>query len=57
MTEVEVDREAGQTVVACRACVVECESVGATTVAALMGLPCDLFRIDETADAEEGRDD
>ena len=52
----EVVREGGTTSVLCTACPVECESVGRTTVEALMGLPCDHFRLDATVDAEEGRD-
>lgn len=51
----EVVREGGATSVHCRACVVECESVGKTTVEALMSLPCDHYRMDSTMDAEEER--
>lgn len=51
----EVVREKGATSVSCNACIVGCESVGATTVAALTGLPCALYAIDQTADEEIAR--
>lgn len=51
----EVVRENGTTSILCRACVVECESVGKTTVEAMVGLPCSAYLIDQTADEEERR--
>ena len=51
----EVVREKGATSVVCNACIVGCESVGSTTVAALTGLPCSLYAIDQTAEDEIGR--
>lgn len=52
----QVVREGGATCVTCRACIVVCESVGKTTVEAIVGLPCGLYLIDETSDAEWRRD-
>lgn len=51
----EVVRDGGATSIICRACMVECKSVGKTTVEALVRLPCSQFRIDATVDAEEKR--
>lgn len=52
----EVVREDGATSVFCRACVIECESTGKTTVEALMNLPCSHYQMDKTVDAKEERD-
>ena len=52
----EVVRRKGATSVACSACFVGCETDGKTLVEALAKLPCDLFLIDATADAEIERD-
>ena len=51
----EVVREGGATSIRCRACVVECESHGKSTVEALLTLPCSQYVIDDTVDAEEER--
>lgn len=51
----EVVRAGGTTSVLCRACVVECATNGNTTVEALTKLPCGIYQIEATADAEIAR--